>query len=90
MRSAEEEVLEKGYDGELMRRLPPSNRVRLGTQYRMHGDIGDLVDQCFYRVQGESLASHFAGRQSSSMRRTNASSIGIGVMQRSTRVAMRR
>ncbi len=49
--------------GELMRRLPPSNRVRLGTQYRMHGDIGDLVDQCFYRVKGESLASHFAGRR---------------------------
>lgn len=47
--------------GELMKRLPPANKVRLGTQYRMHGDIGALVDQCFYRPKGESLASHFAG-----------------------------
>ena len=47
--------------GELMRRLPPANRVRLGTQYRMHGDIGDLVDQCFYRPKDEALSSHFVG-----------------------------
>jgi hypothetical protein len=41
--------------------LPASCRVRMKTQYRMHGDIGMLVDRLFYRPHGEQLESHFSG-----------------------------
>ena len=47
--------------GLLFRLLPPSARERLATQYRMHGEIGALVDQIFYRPHDESVASAFSG-----------------------------
>lgn len=42
-------------------RLPTANKTRLGTQYRMHEAIGDLVDQVFYRPHKQPLSSYFAG-----------------------------
>jgi hypothetical protein len=47
--------------GELFSRLPPPCCVRLAIQYRMHGEIGSLVDQVFYRPEGEGLTSFFSG-----------------------------
>jgi hypothetical protein len=47
--------------GEIIERLPVSCKTRLGTQYRMHGEIGSLVDATYYRPNGEPLDSHFAG-----------------------------
>ncbi len=49
--------------GELFRRLPPGCRGRLSTQYRMHGDIGGLVDALFYRPNDEGLSSWFEGER---------------------------
>ncbi|GMU06523.1 DEAD/DEAH box helicase [Corallococcus caeni] len=49
--------------------LPASCRVRLKTQYRMHGDIGRLVNQLFYRPHKEELESHFSGPVLSQKRR---------------------
>lgn len=46
--------------GELYSLLPPGNRTRLAIQYRMHGDIGEVVDQVFYRPEKEPLTSHFS------------------------------
>lgn len=47
--------------GELFRLLPRTNALRLGVQYRMHEDIGRMVDSVFYRGHGEGLVTHFAG-----------------------------
>jgi hypothetical protein len=47
--------------GELFRGLPPGCKCRLSTQYRMHGDIGAVVDAVFYRRHGENLDSWFSG-----------------------------
>lgn len=49
---------------ELFDQVPGANRGRLGTQYRMHGDIGELVNQAFYAPNNECLRSHFSGERS--------------------------
>lgn len=47
--------------GSLFALLPPGCKARLAVQYRMHSDIGDLVDMLFYRPAGEPLASGLTG-----------------------------
>lgn len=42
-------------------RLPTANKQRLGTQYRMHSAIGDVVNQVFYQPHGEPVSSYFSG-----------------------------
>lgn len=49
--------------GSLHATLPSECRARLAIQYRMHGDIGSLVDELFYRGQGEGLSSWFEGER---------------------------
>lgn len=47
--------------GQLFAAVPPECRVRLDVQYRMHGDIGDLVNRLFYEPHRETLRSHHSG-----------------------------
>jgi superfamily I DNA and/or RNA helicase len=41
--------------------IPAGCRIRLRTQYRMHGAIGALVDQLFYTPHNEGIDSHYSG-----------------------------
>ena len=45
----------------IFEQLPPGSRQQLSTQYRMHGEIGTVIDQLFYRRHGLQLHSHFSG-----------------------------
>jgi hypothetical protein len=71
LREVETEGLDIRYTtlfSELYDQVPGANRGRLGTQYRMHGDIGELVNQAFYAPNNEHLRSHFSGELSSERR----------------------
>lgn len=50
--------------------LPPDSRVSLSTQYRMHGDIGSVVDRLFYRPHKLALYAHFSGALAADRRPT--------------------
>ena len=45
----------------LFKLLPEACCTRLSTQYRMHGEIGELVNNLFYKPNGEPVESHFRG-----------------------------
>jgi len=54
--------------GALYAGLPSGCRTRLAMQYRMHGSIGQMVDELFYRPHGESVASWFADERADARR----------------------
>ena len=47
--------------GALYHLLPAACVTRLATQYRMHGKIGQLVNDLFYQPHGEPIFSYFEG-----------------------------
>ena len=63
-RSTEQGATDVRYDtlfGSLFDLLPDACCVRLATQYRMHEQIGDLVNELFYVDHDEDLDSFFRG-----------------------------
>lgn len=46
---------------ELWNKVPSLCRVRLGTEYRMHERIGEVVSEAFYRGAGEGLRHYWSG-----------------------------
>ena len=49
--------------GAIFKNLPHECKERLAVQYRMHEDIGRIVNRLFYQPHEEKLRSHFAGER---------------------------